>query len=67
MSANAINNSYQIKEEFNFSSLRRTFYRPKKHHYKSKRERNGKIKEYSEEEIFLYMMRLFSGKLVLTR
>lgn len=59
----AINNTYQILDEFNFSKLRRTFYRPKKLKFKECKEPHGECKLYSEEEVFLFALQRFGNVL----
>ena len=60
MSEKAINNSYQIAEEFASGRRIRVYRQPSKPVpmlSKRKREdRNGKVKIYTEEEIFLYKL-----------
>lgn len=59
----AINNTYQILDEFNFSKLRRSFYRPKKLKHKQYREPHGECRRYSEEEVFLFALKRFGNVL----
>lgn len=55
-SANAINNSYQIKEEFNQKSKAYHPPLPRKKQRVMPRGRSGKVKVYTTEEIFLYLL-----------
>ena len=55
-SANAINNSWQIKEEFNQKSKAYHPPLPRKKQRVMHRGRSGKVKVYTSEEIFLYLL-----------
>ena len=57
LSANAINNSWQIKEEFNQKSKAYHPPLPRKKQRVMHRGRSGKVRVFSEEEIFLYLMK----------
>lgn len=58
MTDNAINNSYQILEEFKCGELKKSLYRPCQKNMKCLRHKKVKqTKIYKEEEIFLYKLR----------
>lgn len=53
----AINNTFQIAEDFNFGKVKRTFYKPRKLKFRPRAEPHGKVKVFTEEEIFLFKVR----------
>lgn len=57
---NALNNSYQIKEEFKSKDIKRCLYKPYKLRYSAK-GRSGRVTCFTEEQIFLYKIRWCSS------
>ena len=54
----AINNSFQIVEDFKAVKVKRSFYKPsKKSRFSSRAQPPGSVKTLSEEEVFLYKVR----------
>lgn len=63
MSDNSINNTYQIEEEFKCKELKKSFYRaPKVQCMTAEADRRGKVRVFSEEEVFLYALKAFDGR-----
>lgn len=57
----AINNTFQIKEDFETGKIKRSFYRSFGSHYCSNKvQLPGKVKVFSEEEVFLYRIKKYN-------
>uniref|UniRef100_A0A6M3IIY9 Uncharacterized protein n=1 Tax=viral metagenome TaxID=1070528 RepID=A0A6M3IIY9_9ZZZZ len=62
MTEDAINNTYQILEEFKCKQQKQSIYKsplPLKKQRITARGRSGKVKHFTEEQIFLYKLKKF--------
>ena len=61
----SINNTFQIKEEFKFKDVKKSIYKSplprKRQRFTAKASPRGKVKTYTEEEIYLYRLKKYGS------